>query len=63
MKTSSRVKIDAVCLNPHISYLQREIEDMDIADEDIIVVEMPKSKDIWILQPMSAQAQMEEMKD
>lgn len=49
MKSSSKVKIDAICLNPHISYNTREIEDMDIADEDILVIETPKTKDVYIL--------------
>jgi hypothetical protein len=54
MRTSSKVKLDAICLNPHPSYLVREIDDMDIADEDFLVIELPKSKDNWVLQPMSA---------
>jgi hypothetical protein len=54
MRTSSKVKLDAICLNPHTSYLEREIDDMDIADEDFLVIELPAKMNTWILQPLSS---------
>lgn len=50
-KNYSQVKVDAVCLNPKVEDKALVIEDLDIAEEDILIIELPKGKDIWVFAP------------
>ena len=49
-KNYTSVKIDGICLNVHEQDRNKLIEDLDLAEEDIIIVEMPKGNQ-FILVP------------
>ena len=53
VKNYTSVKVDAVCLNPSANDDINVIEDLDLAEEDIIIAELPKSKDTWTFVPLN----------
>ena len=43
----TEVKIDAQCLNLKDEDETKIIDELDVTEEDIILVELPKGEDIW----------------
>jgi hypothetical protein len=55
-KNYTAVKVDGRCLSPKPEDLATAVEDLDLAQEDIIIAELPKGKDQWTLVPLDAEA-------
>ena len=53
-KNYTQVKVDGQCLNFSQNDEKKMIEDLDLAEEDIVIVELPKSKDNWTFVPLNA---------
>lgn len=51
-KNYTQVKVDALCLNPKPSDNEKIIDDLDLAEEDIIIIELPKGKETWTFIPL-----------
>lgn len=47
-KNFTSAKIDAVCLNVNEAEKNKLIEDMSVAEEDFIIVELPKNNNTFI---------------
>ncbi len=60
-KNYTHVKIEGICLNtnPEVDNLKK-VEDLDIGDDDILLVELPKGKE-WTFVPSSAATEEEKM--
>lgn len=51
-RSASQIRCDGILLNRTMEERQRIIEELDIAEgEDILIVEVPKEKDRWVLIP------------
>jgi hypothetical protein len=65
VKNYTHVKFDGVCLN-HKTDVEKEniyVEELPIAEEDLLIIELPKSKDTFVLVPLSGgQQENEEVK-
>ena len=50
------VKVDATCLNfiPDADKTKKYVEELPIGEDDIVFVELPKSADKYVIQPINA---------
>ena len=51
-RAASQIRCDGILLNRTVQERVRVVEELDIAEgEDILMVEVPKDKDRWVLIP------------
>ena len=56
-KNYTSVKFDGVLLNPKPEIIEQLlVEDLDLAEEDIVVIELPKGKDTWTFVPKNIES-------
>lgn len=59
-KNYTEVKIEGTCLNSKEEDENQIIEELDVAEEDLIIVELPKGKDTWTFAPDGEEQQIEQ---